>query len=159
MGKNFRAISKEIENLSSQKLFQLESGQSVEVGKETIQANEVNIYRTPQQGHEHVASSSNITVEIDASVDDGQRLEGLAREVVNRIQKLRKAADLKLDSRIQVEYQSQDHLQKAITENISYIKEQVLAEKIEYTSSPQGDHFENFEIEKEKITIAICNVN
>ena len=158
LGKNFRAVSSGIENLDSQKLFQLESGEAVEIEGEKITADDVNIYRNPQEGHEFVASNIHVTVEIDATVDEDQKLEGLAREVVNRIQKLRKAADLKLDQRIKVQYFADGNLAKAVSANQDYIQEQVLADEVVAQDKPAGEHQEEYDIEKEVLKIALSAV-
>jgi len=100
-------------------------------------------------------SDAFITVELDTTLDKDQILEGFAREVVNRIQKLRKTADLKLSDRITVEYHAEGEVKEAIQGNLEYIKEQTLAVKIDSTVKPKGQASENCDIEKQNLIIAL----
>lgn len=155
LGKKFGPINKKIQQLSTNELFQLESGKSIEIDGETITSKEVNVNRKPQPGHDHVASNVHITVEIDVTVDEDQMLEGLAREIVNRVQKLRKTAGLKLDDNINIEYSAEKNLQKAITNHTKYIKEQTLTKSINKKEKPEGQATEEYTIDKEKLIIGI----
>ncbi len=155
LGSKFREVSQGIQALSSEDLFKLESGEAVEIAGESITTQEVNVVRNPRPGHAHLSSNLHITVEIDATVEDDQMLEGLSREIVNRIQKLRKSADLKLDNRIVVEFQAEGDLLRAMEEHQSYVGEQVLATEMVTSDQPKGDFTEEYEIEKQKITIGL----
>lgn len=155
LGKKFGVINKKIQQLSTEELFKLESGKEIEIEGEKITSEGVNVHRTPQPGHDHVASNIHITVEIDATVDEDQMLEGLAREIVNRVQKLRKTADLKLDDNIHIEYSAEKDLQKAIDSHPDYIQEQTLATSLKQSDKPQGDTSEEYTIDKQKLVLAI----
>ena len=68
-----------------------------------------------------VANSGQITVALDVTLNDALREEGLARELVNRIQNLRKETGLALTDKILVKIQQNDALDTAIQNNLSYI--------------------------------------
>jgi len=68
-----------------------------------------------------VANSGQITVALDITLTDSLREEGLARELVNRIQNLRKEAGLALTDKILVKIQQNDALDTAIQNNLNYI--------------------------------------
>jgi isoleucyl-tRNA synthetase len=68
-----------------------------------------------------VANSGQITVALDITLTDALRQEGLARELVNRIQNLRKEAGLALTDKILVKIQQNDALDTAIQNNLNYI--------------------------------------
>ncbi len=68
-----------------------------------------------------VANSGQITVALDITLNDALREEGLARELVNRIQNLRKETGLALTDKILVKIQQNDALDTAIQNNLSYI--------------------------------------
>jgi len=155
LGKKFLVVSKAIMSLDSDSLVKLEQGEMLEIEGETITKNECLIYRNAHKGHENVVSDAFITVELDTSLDEDQIYEGLAREVVNRVQKLRKTADLVLSDRIVVEYKADAELDKAIQNNIEYIKEQTLAVEFQKTDSPHGQASENCDIENKKLFIAL----
>ena len=68
-----------------------------------------------------VANSGQLTVALDITLNDALREEGLARELVNRIQNLRKETGLALTDKILVKIQQNDALDTAIQNNLSYI--------------------------------------
>ncbi len=68
-----------------------------------------------------VANSGQITVALDITLNDALREEGLARELVNRIQNLRKETGFALTDKILVKIQQNDALDTAIQNNLSYI--------------------------------------
>ena len=68
-----------------------------------------------------------VTVALDVTLDDALRLEGLARELVNRIQGLRKELELDLDDRIQVQVGCDGLLAEALCAHWGLISDEVLA--------------------------------
>ena len=68
-----------------------------------------------------VANSGQITVALDVTLSDSLKEEGLARELVNRIQNLRKDSGLDLTDKILVKIQQNDALDTAIQNNLNYI--------------------------------------
>jgi isoleucyl-tRNA synthetase len=68
-----------------------------------------------------VANSGQITVALDVTLTDSLKEEGLARELVNRIQNLRKEGGLSVTDRILVKIQQNDGLDTAIQNNLNYI--------------------------------------
>ncbi|OVE80869.1 isoleucine--tRNA ligase [bacterium K02(2017)] len=155
LGKKFGLINKAIMGLDSAKIVKLEAGQSIELEGEVLTKEDVLIYRKAKKGFENVVSDAFITVDLDVSLDRDQILEGLAREVVNRVQKLRKTADLKLSDRIHVEYQTSGDIGEAIKSNLEYIKEQTLALKFDLSEKPQGQASETCDIEKQALVVAL----
>lgn len=77
-----------------------------------------------------VASQGNITVALDISITDELRNEGNARELINRIQNLRKDKDYNVTDRIQVQVESQPEIDNAIVNFKDYICTEVLAESL-----------------------------
>ncbi len=77
-----------------------------------------------------VASQGNITVALDITITDDLRNEGNARELVNRIQNLRKDKDFNVTDRIKVMVESQAEIDNAIVNFKDYICTEVLAEEL-----------------------------
>jgi len=98
-----------------------------------------------------VATSDGLTVALDATLTDTLRNEGLAREMVNRLQNLRKSSGLDVVDRIDVQIEGSDSLELGITPFIAYIKDEVLADTISFDSNTG----ETVEIEGEKINVSI----
>ncbi|EKD50067.1 MAG: hypothetical protein ACD_62C00664G0001 [uncultured bacterium] len=156
LGKKFAEVNKALQALDSQSLWKLEHGGRLEVVGETLTLQDVMVYRKPKPGHESIVSDAYVTVELDTTLEEEQIWEGLAREVVNRIQKLRKTADLKLSDRIQLEYHTNaEQIRSAITANEHYIKEQTLTVIMTSTADPKGQASEVCEVEGQTITVAL----
>ncbi len=77
-----------------------------------------------------VANDGNLTVAIDVVVTDELRREGIAREIVNRIQNIRKSRDYAITDRISLSFGSNPATDEAIREYKDYISMQVLATSI-----------------------------
>ena len=85
-----------------------------------------------------VASDGLLTVALDVSLTDLLLAEGMARELVNRIQNLRKQMDLEVTDRIVVTIQDHSIIKAAIESFAEYIKAEVLADQISLQSEVQG---------------------
>ena len=77
-----------------------------------------------------VANEGKLTVALDITVNDALRNEGYARELVNRIQNIRKSKDFDITDKIVVKLSSNEHTDKAVAEFADYIAKQVLAKSI-----------------------------
>ena len=69
-----------------------------------------------------VANEGALTVALDVTISDDLRKEGIARELVNRIQNLRKDSGFEVTDRIDVKLQKDDNIMHAVDANIAYIK-------------------------------------
>lgn len=154
-GKKFGLINKAVQKLKSAEIIKLEQGEMLTIEGETISKADVIIYRNIRGNHPHLQSDAFITVNFDMTLAEDQILEGLAREVVNRIQKLRKTADLKLSDRIRLEYNCSGDLAKAIDTNENYIKEQTLALEFVASVNPQGQVRENCDVDGNSLEIGL----
>ncbi len=92
-----------------------------------------------------VASDGPITVALDTTLDDDLIAEGTARELVNRIQNLRKAKAFEVTDRIIVNLQQHAAIQPAIDHYAAYIQAEVLASEIVLTQQLSGDTVELFD--------------
>ena len=97
-----------------------------------------------------VANEGRLTVALDITVTEGLRKEGLARELVNRIQNLRKSNGFDITDKITVTVLSSDEMDEAIKEYNEYIANQVLAVSVEITYHAISDatvlDFEDFNL-------------
>jgi isoleucyl-tRNA synthetase len=92
-------------------------------------------------------------VVIDTRVDDSLRREGLAREVINRIQRARKAMDLAYEARIQVSWDADGDLAEAIDEHAQRIAAETLATSFARAAGAASDH--NTEIDGTPLGLSI----
>jgi len=88
-----------------------------------------------------VASDAEVTVALDITIDEELRLEGLAKELVNRIQNLRKDMDFEVTERIQATINNQDALRDVIEAHGQFICDEVLADEIAFGDA-KGDPIE-----------------
>ncbi|WP_151893722.1 isoleucine--tRNA ligase [Patiriisocius marinistellae] len=79
-----------------------------------------------------VANNAGITVALDVTISESLKNEGVARELVNRIQNLRKDSDFEVTDHIIVTLQREEMLEKAVTENVTYIKEETLTDTLQF---------------------------
>jgi isoleucyl-tRNA synthetase len=101
-----------------------------------------------------VASQGSLTVALDVELTPELRQEGLARELVNRIQNLRKASGFEVTDRIEVVIAPNPTLQEALKRFGSYVCGQTLARDIRFEANPEGAT----EVEWEDGTLAIAVV-
>ncbi len=99
-----------------------------------------------------VGSEGRLTVALDITITPALEKEGIARELVNRIQNLRKAKAFEITDRITIRLSSHPAFDEAVTEHAAYICNQVLADEITLTSEPLGD---TIEIDEQTLTIGI----
>ncbi len=136
-GKTFGKFVGLISKLSAAELFKLENGESIVLDTETFTSNDVLIYREGRPGTQSL-SNRFISIDLDITLTKELREEGMAREVVNRIQKMRKDLDFNVSDRIEIFYEAHGELVTAITANKSYVADETLALTI-----TAGDHLKD----------------
>jgi isoleucyl-tRNA synthetase len=77
-----------------------------------------------------VANSNGITVALDIVISPELKKEGIARELVNRIQNIRKDSGFEVTDKIKVHLQKNDILEEAVKPNVDYIKSETLTEEL-----------------------------
>jgi isoleucyl-tRNA synthetase len=77
----------------------------------------------------HVAGSGSLSVALDVNITPELWQEGIAREVINRIQNLRKDKEFEVTDKIQVEMEAHEEINEAVNKNIFYICSEILAEE------------------------------
>jgi isoleucyl-tRNA synthetase len=87
-----------------------------------------------------IASNGNLTVALDIYITDDLKKEGLARELVNRIQNLRKDNNFEVTDKIRVQIEKIEYLETAIVNNLSYICAEILAESLDLVDKIEGDN-------------------
>ena len=133
-GKDMKAIAGEIQKFTAEDIKKIEQNGVLDVeinGKSiTLEINDVDITSQDIEGW-LVANEGNLTVALDVTITEELQKEGIARELVNRIQNLRKDSGFEVTDRIDVKLQKNDQIAKALEDNIEYIKTETLTEKLE----------------------------
>ncbi len=132
-GKDMGLIAKEIQGFSAEQINQLDKEGSIDIvisGNSIILSLEdVEISSQDIEGW-LVANSNGITVALDITISEELKQEGIARELVNRIQNIRKDSGFEVTDKIRVQLQRNGELEQAILKNISYIKSETLTESL-----------------------------
>jgi isoleucyl-tRNA synthetase len=153
-GPRLKAVGARIQTLSSDELSQLEKqGElAVEVEGETLtlHLDEVEI-RTQDLPGWLVATDGPLTVALDVTLTEELRQEGLARELVNRLQNLRKDTGLEVQDRISVHLAASapTELQVAVASFGDYIREEVQAQRLDFVPEVIGGavlEFDDFQV-------------
>jgi isoleucyl-tRNA synthetase len=85
-----------------------------------------------------VANDGDLTVALDVNLTDELKAEGIARELVNRIQNIRKDSDFEVTDRVKLTLQSSDYISEAVAKFSTYICNEVLATELKVVD---GDDF------------------
>ena len=79
-----------------------------------------------------VANNNGITVALDVTITPDLKNEGIARELVNRIQNIRKDSGFEVTDRVEVSILENETLELAVQENLDYIKQETLTEVLQF---------------------------
>ena len=133
-GKIMKDLSKAINTMSQEDIARLENEGSFTFsnlqGEPVITLDDVEIIPEDVPGW-IVANEGNVTVALDITLTPELKAEGMARELVNRIQNLRKAMGLEITDRINVILSRTPETEQALTSFRNYIATQVLADSLE----------------------------
>ena len=141
-GKDMKLIVSKINQFTSEDIAKIEREGSIEIEVNekmiNLGAEEVEITSQDIEGW-LVASSGNLTVALDVSISPELKKEGVARELVNRIQNIRKDSGYEVTDTIDVTLLKDGIVEDAVTENITYIKNETLTAKLEFAEViPEG---------------------
>lgn len=150
-GKLMKAVAAAVGALSQDAINELSvngsvqvdvDGQSVEIVREDVEIVSEDIPGWT------VANDGALTVALDLEITEELKNEGMAREIVKRIQAYRKSSGFEITDHIHVVLSHDDNLQKAVEAYHDYICSQVLADKLEFGAPESGEEldFEDFKI-------------
>ena len=155
-GKDIGLISKEIQSFSQEQIAQLDKAGTLEIvisGNSVILALEdVEITSQDIEGW-LVANSNGITVALDITISPELKEEGIARELVNRIQNIRKDSGFEVTDKIKVYLQKNDILEQAVKANEMYIKSETLTESLTFEDQLENGAAIEFDEIKTQILI------
>jgi isoleucyl-tRNA synthetase len=132
-GKDMRLIANEIQNFSKEDINKIEKSGSISIdiqGKNiNLGLEDVEITSKDIEGW-LVANEGSYTVALDVTITEDLRKEGIARELVNRIQNARKDSGLEVTDKIKLTVLNFENLQEAISENKTYIMSETLTQEL-----------------------------
>ncbi len=132
-GKLMKGVAAQMDSLSQEDIAALEQNGSITVNVEgqeaLVEVADVEIISEDIPGW-LVSNEGNLTVALDVELTDELRNEGMARELINRIQNMRKEGGLEITDRVNVTISPAESIEKAVDGFAEYIKTQVLADNI-----------------------------
>ena len=105
-----------------------------------------------------VASEGKLTVALDITVTDELRREGVARELINRIQNIRKDSGFEVTDKIRVEIELKDIVAGAVEHFADYIASQTLAQEVVAVAQPEGGVVVDSDVDEEPLKIAVTRL-
>ena len=133
-GKDMKLVVTAIQQLNSEDIQKIEQKGAIEVeinGKSiTLNLDDVVISSQDIEGW-LVANQGSVTVALDITVSDSLKQEGIARELVNRIQNLRKNSGFEVTDHIDICILDNKNITNAVLNNLDYIKIETLTKKLE----------------------------
>ena len=132
-GKDMKLIASEIQKFITEDIKNIEQNGELELdcnGKIiTLELGDVEITSQDIEGW-LVANEGALTVALDVTITEDLREEGIARELVNRIQNLRKDSGFEVTDRISVKLQKNEQITQAVHKNLEYIKAETLTDDL-----------------------------
>lgn len=132
-GKDMKLVASELQKLNGDAIKSFERDGKVTVyikGEEKeVLLDEVEISTQDIAGW-LVANQGNLTVALDVNITEELKNEGIARELVNRIQNLRKESGLEVTDKIRLLIKSDENLENAVKSNKEYIKSETLTKEL-----------------------------
>ncbi len=134
-----------------------------------VTPDEVEVKRIPKEGYT-VAEDSGYVAALDVRLTDELVMEGMAREVVRRVQTLRREADFDISDQIEICYVASDKLAKAVVQFADYIQAETLATILQtgepangyhravYAPDPDGDPRKDTSIDGETLKLAVKRI-
>ncbi|MTG96654.1 MULTISPECIES: isoleucine--tRNA ligase [Myroides] len=134
-GKDMGLISKEIQNFNADQINEIEkNGEiSLKLTEKSIILTLEDVEITSQDIEGWlVANEGGITVALDIQISDDLRKEGIAREIVNRIQNIRKDSGFEVTDKIAITLEEQKEIKEAVLANEDYIKSETLTSTLSF---------------------------
>ena len=148
-GKDLKIVSSIINNLKSTEIEKIENEKALVLENNIeILLEDIEIYFEDIEGWQ-VVSENGTTIALDTNINEELKNEGIAREIVNRIQNFRKDSGFNVSDKIIIEIENNNLIEKAIFENIDYIKNETLAVDLNFKQTlinAQEFEFDNLNI-------------
>jgi isoleucyl-tRNA synthetase len=162
LGKRMKAAAALIGTFGNAEINLLEKQGFLELNVEgepyRLVSADVDVLRQGLSGWE-VETEGDVTVAADTTITDALLLEGLAREIVNRVQNMRKEAGYDVTDRIKMSYTADGDVARAIATHASYIKQETLTAEISTAPLASGNFERVWDIESHSVTLSILRTS
>ncbi|MCH4155385.1 MAG: isoleucine--tRNA ligase [Muribaculaceae bacterium] len=160
-GKSMKQVAAALTTMSQKDIIEFEKTGTFVIktdnGDATVEVADVEIISEDIPGW-LVANEGNLTVALDITVTEDLRREGVAREIVNRIQNIRKSKDFDITDKIMVKIAPNENTDEAVKEFSDYIAKQVLANSIEIADVKESDGAVELDFDEYKTFVTVEKV-
>jgi len=159
IGGLMKDTAQKVQELTSEEITRFEKNGSLSITLNngeivTLEAEDLVVVRHGLSGWS-VETEAGLTVAADTELTPELMREGIAREVVNRLQNMRKEANFEVTDRIMVSVESEASILEAIQSQEIYIKSETLAEALTYSPIANPDYTKSWDIDGKDITFSI----
>jgi isoleucyl-tRNA synthetase len=155
-GKDMRFIAAEVQKFTQEDINKIEKDKNIFLvineKNITLELSDVEISSKDIEGW-LVANEGSLTVALDVTITEDLRKEGVARELVNRIQNARKDTGLEVTDKIKLTVLNFENLQKSITDNKAYIMSETLTKELVFVDTLSNGTEIEFDTIKSRILI------
>lgn len=158
LGPKMKTVSAAIQSLSLENIIKLEKGETLKVDGEDITLADVEIRRSAKGDNADLSVHQVVSIEVDPTVTPEQEREGLAREVMRKIQMARKTADFKLDDKIELQIYCTGKMLDAVKAHEKELVSETLTANLKFldaSTDPQGHHTEVSDIDGEVLKLGV----
>ena len=160
-GKYMKQIAAMTAEFSQERIAQIEAAPEtvLEIGGEQITVTPTDFEITSEDMPGWlVASEGKLTVALDITLTDELKAEGVARELINRIQNIRKESGFEVTDKIRVEIESKPAVMESVARFADYIASQTLAVEVRTSDAPTGAVVVASDLDEEPLQIAVTRI-
>ena len=157
-GKQMKQIAALVAGFTQEQIAAIEASDryTLEVGGEQLEVTRADFEITSEDMPGWlVASEGRLPVALDVTITEALQREGIARELINRIQNLRKESGFEVTDKIRVEIGRCELVEEAVKDFHDYIATQTLAAELTLAETPQGDFVREVDLDERPVTIAV----
>jgi isoleucyl-tRNA synthetase len=160
-GKDVQVIARELGSISDERRGEIAkavgAGRTVEVAGKTLEPGELLVNGREKEGFASAEENGAVVI-VSTELTPELLREGLAREIVHRIQNLRKEAGFEIADRIRVYFAADDEIRAALSEYDDYVRQETLTVEIVSGAPPAEAHSETVEVEGRSVTLGVARV-
>ena len=160
-GKYMKAIAALVATFTQEQIAAVENGilTTLDMGAESIEVSAADFEITSEDMPGWlVTSEGKLTVALDITLTPELEKEGVARELINRIQNIRKDSGLEVTDKIRVEVEAIDAVRDAVADHASYIGQQTLAVEVVCAAEPKGEFVVDSDVNDIPLKISITKI-
>ena len=156
-----KAIAALVATFTQEQIAAVENGilTTLDMGAESIEVSAADFEITSEDMPGWlVTSEGKLTVALDITLTPELEKEGVARELINRIQNIRKDSGLEVTDKIRVEVEAIDAVRDAVADHASYIGQQTLAVEVVCAAEPKGEFVVDSDVNDIPLKISITKI-